>query len=61
MADEPLWHETWPNDWQARIKAGLDAQIAAGATLYGEREDGAVVAYSKDGERVIEEAPPKTG
>ena len=45
----------WPEDWQDRVKRHLDAQIEAGATLYGRREDGAYVAYSKDGEWIIEE------
>ena len=41
--------------WRDRVRAYLDAQIEAGATLYGEREDGAYVAYSKEGERVLRE------
>ena len=53
--DEPPPPPGWPHDWQKRIKANLAGQIEAGATLYGRRSDGAYIAYSKDGERVLEE------
>ena len=43
--------------WRERIKADLAAQIEAGGTLYGRRKDGAYVARTKAGDRVIE--PPK--
>lgn len=43
-----------PADWREQIKADLAAQLEAGATLYGARSDGAWVAWTKHGERVIE-------
>ena len=45
-----------PEDWRDQIKADLAAQLEAGGTLYGIRSDGAYVARTKDGDRVIE--PP---
>ena len=39
--------------WRERIKADLAAQIEAGATLYGIREDGCFVARNKSGDRII--------
>ena len=53
--EEPPPPAGWPDDWQERLKANLDRQIEAGATLYGRRSDGAYVAYSKRGEVVLEE------
>ncbi len=44
-------------DWREQIKARLAAQVEAGGTLYGVRADGAYVARTKHGERVI--APAK--
>ena len=42
-----------PADWREQIKADLAAQLEAGATLYGVRSDGAYIARTKDGDRVI--------
>ena len=39
--------------WRERIKADLAAQVEAGGTLYGYREDGAYIARTKSGDRVI--------
>ena len=43
-----------PADWQEEIKADLARQVEAGATLCGVRRDGAEIARSKSGDRVIE-------
>jgi len=44
----------WPTGWRDEIKADLTAQLEAGGTLYGIRSlDGAYVARSKNGDRVI--------
>ncbi len=43
----------FPDDWRDQIKADLAAQLAAGGTLYGVRSDGAYIARTKDGDRVI--------
>ena len=45
-----------PGDWREQIKADLAAQLEAGGTLYGVRSDGAYIARTRDGDRVIE--PP---
>ena len=42
-----------PKDWQDQIKADLAAQLEAGGTLYGIRSDGAFIARTKDGDRII--------
>ena len=44
----------FPKDWRDRIKADLAAQVEAGGTLYGIRSDGAYIARTKEGDRVIE-------
>ena len=44
----------FPKDWREQIKADLAAQLEAGATLYGVRSDGAYIARTKDGDRVLE-------
>ena len=44
----------FPKDWREQIKADLAAQLEAGGTLYGVRSDGAYIARTKDGDRVIE-------
>lgn len=49
----PLKITGLPEDWQDRIKAYLAAQVEAGGTLYGIREDGAYFARTKDGDRVL--------
>ncbi len=47
----------FPKDWREQIKADLAAQLEAGGTLYGVRSDGAYIARTKEGDRVIE--PPE--
>ena len=42
-----------PEDWRKQIEADLAAQLEAGATLYGVRSDGAYIARTKHGDRVI--------
>lgn len=39
--------------WRERIKVDLAAQVEAGGTLYGYREDGAYIARTRSGDRVI--------
>jgi len=39
--------------WRDRIKADLAAQIQAGGTLYGYRQDGAYIARTKSGDEVV--------
>ena len=46
-----------PNDWRDQIKADLAAQVEAGGTLYGVRSDGAYIARTKQGDRVL--LPPE--
>ena len=43
----------FPDDWRDQIKADLAAQLAAGGTLYGIRSDGAYIARTRDGDRVL--------
>ena len=43
----------FPKDWRERIKASLAAELDAGGTLYGVRSDGAYIARTKDGDRVL--------
>ncbi|MCY4461944.1 MAG: hypothetical protein OXC26_16350 [Albidovulum sp.] len=42
-----------PKDWQDQIRVDLPAQVEAGATHYGIRSDGANIARTKDGDRII--------
>lgn len=42
-----------PKDWREQIKADLAAQLEAGGTLYGVRSDGAYIARTKRGDRVL--------
>ena len=42
-----------PKDWREQIKADLAAQLEAGGTLYGVRSDGAYIARTKHGDRVL--------
>ena len=42
-----------PNDWREQIKADLAAQLEAGGTLYGVRSDGAYIARTRHGDRVL--------
>ena len=39
--------------WRERVEADLAAQVEAGGTLYGYRKDGACVARTGSGDRVI--------
>ena len=43
----------FPKDWRDQIRADLAAQVKAGGTLYGIRSDGAYIARTKDGDRVM--------
>ena len=49
-----------PKDWREQIKADLAAQLDAGGTLYGVRSDGAYIARTKHGDRVIRPAVDKS-
>ena len=42
-----------PKDWREQIKADLAAQVEAGGTLYGVRPDGAYIARTREGDRVL--------
>ena len=42
-----------PANWREQIKADLAAQVRAGGTLYGVRRDGAYIARTRRGDRVI--------
>ena len=50
-----------PKDWRDQIKADLAAQLEAGATLYGIRSDGAYIARTRDGDRVIRRPAQESG
>lgn len=50
----------FPDDWRDQIKADLAAQLEAGGTLYGVRSDGAYIARTKDGDRVISHPDQKS-
>ena len=39
--------------WRDRIRADLAAQVEAGGTLYGYRQDGAYVARTKHGDEIV--------
>ena len=43
----------FPEDWREQILADLAGQLEAGGTLYGLRSDGAYIARTQDGERVL--------
>ena len=43
----------FPKGWRDEIKADLAAQVEAGGTLYGVRSDGAYIARTRDGDRVL--------
>ncbi|MDE0348067.1 MAG: hypothetical protein OXI66_20155 [Boseongicola sp.] len=43
----------FPENWREEIKADLAAQVEAGGTLYGVRSDGAYIARTKEGDRVL--------
>ena len=42
--------------WRDRVRADLAAQVEAGGTLYGFRKDGAYIARTKNGDRIIKPA-----
>ena len=44
------------DSWRDRVRADLAAQVEAGGTLYGFRKDGAYIARTKDGDRIIKPA-----
>ncbi|MCY4610002.1 MAG: hypothetical protein OXD40_15640 [bacterium] len=50
-----------PKDWRDQIKADLAAQLEAGATLYGIRSDGAYIARTKNGDRIIRRPALESG
>lgn len=50
----------FPKDWRDRIRADLSAQLEAGGTLYGVRSDGAYIARTKDGDRVLRQPEKKS-
>ena len=50
-----------PKDWRDQIKADFAAQLEAGLTLYGIRKDGAFIARTKDGDRVIRHPVQESG
>ena len=39
--------------WRDRIKADLAAQVQSGGTLYGYRKDGAYIARTRVGDRIV--------
>lgn len=43
----------FPRDWREQIKAHLAQQLESGGTLYGIRSDGAYIARTSDGDRVL--------
>ena len=43
----------FPKGWRDEIKADLAAQLEAGGTLYGVRPDGAYIARTREGDRVL--------
>ena len=42
-----------PADWRDQVKADLAAQLEAGGTLYGVRSDGAYIARTRRGDRIL--------
>ena len=44
------------DSWRDRVRADLAAQVEAGGTLYGFRKDGAYIARTKNGDRIIKPA-----
>ena len=50
----------FPKDWRDRIRADLSAQLEAGGTLYGVRSDGAYIARTRDGDRVLRHPEKKS-
>ncbi len=50
----------FPKDWRDRIRADLSAQLEAGGTLYGVRSDGAYIARTKDGDRILRQPEKKS-
>ena len=56
-APEPPHIPGRPKDWRDQIKADLAAQVEAGGTLYGVRSDGAYIARTREGDRMLR--PPE--
>ena len=51
----------FPKGWREEIKTDLAAQVEAGGTLYGVRWDGAYIARTKEGDRVLVPPGQKSG
>lgn len=51
--EDPAKMLGFPDDWQDQIRAHLASELEAGGTLYGFRSDGAYIARTKDGDRVL--------
>ena len=58
--EEPAKIPGFPDDWRDQIKAYLASQLEAGGTLYGFRSDGAYIARTKDGDRVLSHPDPES-
>ena len=58
--EEPVKIPGFPDDWQDQIRAHLASQLKAGATLYGFRSDGAYIARTNDGDRVLSHSDSKS-
>lgn len=52
-AEQPPGIPGFPKGWRDEVRADLAAQLDAGGTLYGVRADGAYIARTKHGDRVI--------
>ena len=50
----PLGPPKEPETWREAIEADLQADVDAGRTLYGKRPDGAYIARTRDGDRVVD-------
>lgn len=53
QSTEPPEIPEFPRDWREQIKADLADQPERGGTLYGVRADGAYIARTKHGDRVM--------
>ena len=58
--EEPAKILGFPDDWQDQIRAHLASELEAGGTLYGFRSDGAYIARTKDGDRVLSHPDSKS-
>ena len=52
-ATDPPAIPGFPKDWREQIKAHLANQLASGGTLYGFRSDGAHIARTSHGDRIL--------